>query len=359
MMNSKRFLRAGRFQLFLAVMSVLLPVGWVSAQSRYSLNIAAYVDANFAAGSNFVTNPVNAEDNTVGHLLKDMPNGSLLTTWDPSTQSYGPTNVYNQPAGWSDPGATFNYPNGALLLLPAAKQVTFVGEVHGVSGLLSCINFGPYFTLSGVLPRAPCGSCYYYYSFSGGWVDGNFNPANPQIDPDESAFFFFPQSFAAAAPVGSPISHTNTQLGRARYNGSALAFDFSTSNTTAYALLGRTNASSAPWQVVQKGSATSTAGVVSISVPNATNKMGFYQMVGSFASSNAFFLYETRGDANFQGHFYAPVTANYELQRVLVLTNPVTQTWQTVATVSGVASNVVTVTDSTATASRGYYRLRY
>jgi hypothetical protein len=50
------------------------------------------------------------------------------------------------------------------------------------------------------------------------------------------------------------------------------------------------------------------------------------------------------------------VAASYQLQRKIRLSDAV---WQTVATVSASPSNFVSVADTTATASSGYYRLQY
>jgi len=47
-------------------------------QTRYSVNVVGYSDADFVAGSNLVANPLNAGNNTLSNLFDGVPSGSLL-----------------------------------------------------------------------------------------------------------------------------------------------------------------------------------------------------------------------------------------------------------------------------------------
>jgi hypothetical protein len=47
-------------------------------QTRYSVNVVGYSDADFVAGSNLVANPRNAGNNTLSNLFDGVPSGSLL-----------------------------------------------------------------------------------------------------------------------------------------------------------------------------------------------------------------------------------------------------------------------------------------
>jgi len=386
-MNSKGFFRAGFFKIaFVCICATLLTSAW--AQSRYSLNTVGYVDANFLTGSNLIANPLNNGVNTMASLFRSLPDGSFFLPWNQQSQSFDVANSYNQSGGWTDPNAVFVAPNGGFLWLPSPAQITFVGEPWIFGGPLSntyCVSYGNQ-TVSSVVPRGQCGLCSDYSSCSpavpegtsmwkwnrsaqrwityifvvGDWYDQSFNIVDPQLEADESGVFYFSGAFQATAPGrGTPIERSDARLQQLTRNGANLSFQFPTTNSTAYVILCSTNLASNVWRVAQGGIANPTGGVASITISAVTNTMAFYRLVGAATSTNTILLNPSRSGTRFECQFYAPIAATYEFQRVLTLTNPPLQSWQTIATVTAAPSNIVTVTDATATGGKGYYRLRY
>lgn len=110
-----------------------------SSQAQvYSVNAVGYVNVNIDPGFNMVSNPLNAADNSVGALFKNIQGtipgglkvfifnsttGAFSTAqWDDLDQQYIPTTVA---ATQVPPG------NGVFVLNPSSTQLklTFVGEV--------------------------------------------------------------------------------------------------------------------------------------------------------------------------------------------------------------------------------------
>jgi hypothetical protein len=382
-MNSNGLRRAGLLET--VIISVLLASATAWSQVRYSVNALAYVDANFVAGSNLMANPLNATDNSVSNLFRGVPDGTYFMSWKSVFAGFNPPNIYSNATGWATPGELILPPFGGFLVLPSATKITFLGEPPPTL----CVNYVPSGTLSGLMPRLACAFCEningdcpapipdgtqmykwnrtsqetetysYYYDF-GGWQSQWGIPGEPTLEPAESALFAPSSTFTAKfMGAGGTLAQGAVTLDRFSRSGNSFNFGFATSSNTAYALLCASNLNSKTWQVVQRGSLSSTGGVASLSIPAMTNKSGFYRLIGAYHSTNAYLMNPSRGTNEFQCEFYAPVTATYELQRILVWNNPNTQTWQTVASIAGQASNIVTIVDGRATNASGYYRLRY
>jgi hypothetical protein len=119
----------------LILTAALSVAGLASSQAQvFSSNAVGYVNLTMTAGAyNLITNPLDAEDNSVVGLFEALPNGSQVLKWNGagfSPNSKGFT-------GWSDtemeilPGeGAFVFPGGA-----GEVTVTFVGEV--MQGALS------------------------------------------------------------------------------------------------------------------------------------------------------------------------------------------------------------------------------
>jgi len=104
----------------------------------YSVNAVGYVNVNLDSGFNLVSNPLNAADNTVGNLFKNItpsiPGGLKIFVFDNSTGAF-------ITAQWDDIDSAFIPAsvaaisvapgNGVFVYNPGTPQLklTFVGEV--------------------------------------------------------------------------------------------------------------------------------------------------------------------------------------------------------------------------------------
>lgn len=195
-----------------------------------------------------------------------------------------------------------------------------------------------------------------YIFLQGDWYDEFFNVGNAKLEADESGVFYFADPFMAAAPRGASVERFNGRFQSWRRNATNLNFELPATNSTAYAILCSSNLTSNSWQIIQQGTANPTAGVANIALPVGT-KMAFYQLIGAFHSTNAVLLNPSRSGSNFQCQLYAPLGGNYEFQRSPTFSSA--GPWQTIAAIAAGPSNIVTLTDMTATATNGYYRVRY
>ena len=116
------------FPLAVIVLIVTGSFAQVLAQTRYSVNVVGYSDAEFVAGSNLVANPLDAGNNTLSNLFAGLPSGSFFLPWDAASQKFGPDIRFNSETGWSDGAATLRQPAGGFLWLPSPKRISFAGE---------------------------------------------------------------------------------------------------------------------------------------------------------------------------------------------------------------------------------------
>ncbi len=99
----------------------------------YSGNIVGYYNLQLYAGDNLIANQLDVgtvPDNTLSAIFQPgvVPEGATFTEWDPTTQQYLPTSVYDTVNGWSI-NYTLGFGQGGLLDSPSSFMNTFVGSV--------------------------------------------------------------------------------------------------------------------------------------------------------------------------------------------------------------------------------------
>lgn len=99
----------------------------------YSANIVGYYNLPLYAGDNLIANQLDAgtvPDNTLSTIFGPgvVPEGATFTEWDPTTQQYLPTSVYDTVNGWSI-DYTLGFGQGGLLHSPSSFANTFTGSV--------------------------------------------------------------------------------------------------------------------------------------------------------------------------------------------------------------------------------------
>lgn len=99
----------------------------------YSGNIVGYYTLPLFAGDNLIANQLDAgtvPDNTLSTIFQPgvVPEGATFAEWDPTTQQYLPTSVYDTVNGWSI-NYTLGFGQGGLLHSPSSFMNTFVGSV--------------------------------------------------------------------------------------------------------------------------------------------------------------------------------------------------------------------------------------
>jgi hypothetical protein len=182
----------------------------------YSVNAVGYVNTTLKPGYNLVSNPLNAADNSMGNLFKNMQGGVPDGTTLYKFQNGGfVTATYDQFAGGFDPAedaaVTVVPGEGLFVFIPNGsgdKVVTFVGEVsqgptstpipRGFSIKSSVVPQAvkPDALGAGSLPAADGDTLYRYsattkqyttYSYDqfGGW-----SPELPVINVGEAFYYF-------------------------------------------------------------------------------------------------------------------------------------------------------------------------
>ena len=386
-MNAQNSSRIGFLPTLALLLVVAGPLASARAQSVVSLNALGYVDVNFPAGSNLVANPLFAADNRVSNLFRDLPSGSYFLPWDQGGGTFGPTNRYTSSNGWTTPHATFLAPDGGFLWLPTATKISFVGQPWGLIPGPGCLTYPIGETVLGWLPTRACGICIlpencppmfsdglsvvtwnpqtqayndaqtYFEGF--GWV-----PSEPSLGPAQSARIISQQTLSARSPfLGSllgggpgPQGLLSLTLTSPQRDGTNLTFQWSGTNTINYAVFCSTNLHEVSWQFVQQGTATPSNGVSTVTVAG-TNSRAFYRVLPDFSATPApVLLGGIRSSTDFGFQFYAPLATNYVVERSPTFPVPA---WQLVTNVATGPSNIVAVVDHGATASSGYYRVRY
>ena len=379
-MNSKALIGAGFLRIIVVCACVGSP-GKVSGQSVYSVNALAYADVNLVAGSNLAANPFSARDNSVSNLFYGVPDGSFFVPWNAPMGNYSPTNSFTQAGGWTDPSARLVKPNGGFLWVPTATTLSFVGELW--QGGIGCVQYPAGPAVLSDLAGCPIlcdnfvGPCpgdisadgsmvgkwngqtqsyeVYQYLDGFGWI-----PDTPTLAIGESAEVWSPVPFSVrAGPGGAGTPARAVRATGWQRDNDNMTLRFAAMDAFSYTVLRSLNLSSRIWDVLKQGSANPTGGMASITVTAETNPTAFYRLVPAFSTAGAVLMNASRGSNQFRCEFYAPIAASYELERTVKLTNAIYGAWQKITTVVAGPSNVVTVTDTTATASSGYYRLRY
>jgi hypothetical protein len=104
----------------------------------YSVNAVGYVNVNVDSGYNMISNPLNAADNTVGSLFKNItgtiPGGLKVFIFDATTGNFITVQYDDLDAKFipdADAARTLTPGNGVFVFNPTAGQLklTFVGEV--------------------------------------------------------------------------------------------------------------------------------------------------------------------------------------------------------------------------------------
>ena len=141
-------------------------------------------------------------------------------------------------------------------------------------------------------------------------------------------------------------------------DGTNGSFRFATTTNLDYTLFRSTNLTSDPWTPFQSGVAQSVNGFATVTVPVPAQGGAFYKL-GSASSAPVLFNL-SRGGTSFEFQFVGALGPTYNVQRKRTLNQNRTldAEWQTLFTVSG-SGGLLTVTDSNAVASSGYYRLQY
>lgn len=93
----------------------------------FSVNAVGFVNVELPQGFEMIANPLDAEDNTVGALLSDVPDGTIVYKFDAESGTFS---VNSKLFGsWDNPDETLEPGDGAFVNSPEATSVTFVGEV--------------------------------------------------------------------------------------------------------------------------------------------------------------------------------------------------------------------------------------
>jgi hypothetical protein len=109
----------------------------VSAYSQtYPRNIVGYYKLMLYPGDNLIANQLSFSNNTLNAIFQPgVPEGATFTGWNPSSQQYLPTSVYDINTGWSI-NYELGFGQGGLLHSPATFTNTFAGSVWpGFNGI--------------------------------------------------------------------------------------------------------------------------------------------------------------------------------------------------------------------------------
>jgi hypothetical protein len=355
--------------------TIILSAAHSWAQAQYSANAIGYADVNLVAGSNLVANPFNAGNNTISNLFRGVPDGAVFLAWNKASQTFPASNVYHSATGWTDPNATLVLPHGAFLVMPSPLKISFVGDI---STPVNCHSYGA--SDLTIMPNGFCGFCdpgpcpspvpdftslskwnptgqnwdYYIYLRDFGWVDSNVLPVNSPLEPGEPGMFFPSEPFTASfLRIGfGTIFTPPARITSWQRNNSDLTLQMPGSSSMGYTLLHSTNISG-NWTVISNGIATASNGNLIVRAPITSNVAGFYKI--SALAQPALLINPVRTGTQFQFQFYAAQGVSYTVQRALL---PDSTSWGTISTVTG-NGDLKTVTDATATAPTGYYRLRF
>ena len=123
----------------------------VSANSQtYSQGVVGYINQPLYAGDNLIANQLSFSNNTLNAIFQPgVPEGATFTGWNPSSQQYLPTSVYDINTGWSI-NYELDFGQGGLFNSPVTFTNTFAGSVWpGYDGIGTFVP--PLVTDSGTL----------------------------------------------------------------------------------------------------------------------------------------------------------------------------------------------------------------
>jgi hypothetical protein len=101
----------------------------------FSQNAVGYYNKDLPQGFSLLANQFNNGANDISTVIPTALDGTIVLTWNESTQQFTDGDVYFDPDGWfdigsGDPSATVLAPGGSFFVnSPAATTLTFVGEV--------------------------------------------------------------------------------------------------------------------------------------------------------------------------------------------------------------------------------------
>jgi hypothetical protein len=95
----------------------------------YSRNIIGYVTVTLVPGFSMIANPLIGADNSVGHLFKGFPDGTMLAKYD--SQVHRMTENSIKAEKWTNPAEKLLLGEGAVFFNPTFdyKPFSFVGDV--------------------------------------------------------------------------------------------------------------------------------------------------------------------------------------------------------------------------------------
>jgi hypothetical protein len=119
-----------------------------------------YINQPLYAGDNLIANQLSFSNNTLNAIFQPgVPEGATFTAWNPSSQQYLPTSVYDINTGWSI-NYELDYGQGGLFHSPVTFTNGFVGSVWpGYDGIGTfvppVVTDGGTLLLSCYIPIAP------------------------------------------------------------------------------------------------------------------------------------------------------------------------------------------------------------
>ncbi len=228
-----------RLAKILALPAIAAMVTSAANGQIYSQNIVGYINLGLYSGTNYIANQLdNGEGNTLDTLFTAsssttaVPEGTMFTEWNPTTDQFLPVSTYDTVNGWSINYA-LTYGEGGMLVTPMLFSNAFVGSVSsaltdipGQSGvftpplvtgtglqLLSCVVPFDDATFYDVVGRDPQNGEYVTMFDAADqsvttttFEDGAWNNGTPELDVGESAFFYL-------EPVPEPSAVALASLG--------------------------------------------------------------------------------------------------------------------------------------------------
>jgi hypothetical protein len=120
-MKTKSLLAAGLLMAATAASSV--------AQTVYSVNVVGFVNLSVPAGFSMISNPLEAQTNTVASLFPSVPNGTRIFKFNRVTGQFDPNSFLG---AWSDSSMTLVPGEGVFIRNSSGSPftITFVGNVR-------------------------------------------------------------------------------------------------------------------------------------------------------------------------------------------------------------------------------------
>jgi hypothetical protein len=102
----------------------------VNSNGLYSTKIIGYASVTLAPGFSMVGNPLVGGHDSLPELLKEMPDGTIVSKFDSRTHQLKENTRNN--GHWTNPDGRIGFGEGAMVFNPSSdyKTLTFVGEVR-------------------------------------------------------------------------------------------------------------------------------------------------------------------------------------------------------------------------------------